>query len=219
VVERNLAWMAGVPATRVSLRPVKTHKCLELGRRQLAHGARGVTVSTLVEAAAFLTAGFDDVTWAFPLDPTHLPHVRRPGDRGTLRVVTDDVETARALTGTGLHVWLKVDCGIIGQVDLASSYASTWPAAGRGARAGLRRDPVPLATHRTAPDEAAAVSRRSGADGGIAELLQRGRGAAPRRRRRDRRAQDLTGGRSAARHRLLRPHDGADRLPSRRTWV
>jgi len=126
VVERNLARMAERARTLgVTLRPhVKTHKCLELGRRQLAHGARGVTVSTLVEAEAFLAAGFDDVTWAFPLDPTHLPQVRRLAGRGTLRVVTDDLETARALAGTDLHVWLKVDCGYHrAGVDPASSYA------------------------------------------------------------------------------------------------
>ena len=126
VVERNLARMAGrARDLGVALRPhVKTHKCLELGRRQLAHGARGVTVSTLVEAEAFLAAGFDDVTWAFPLDLTHLPQVRRLAERGTLRVVTDDLATARALAGTNLHVWLKVDCGYHrAGVDPASSYA------------------------------------------------------------------------------------------------
>ena len=112
-VERNLASMAGrARELGVALRPhVKTHKCLALGRRQLALGASGITVSTLVEAEAFLAAGFDDVTWAFPLDLTHLPQVRRLAGRGTLRVVTDDLETARALAGTGLHAWLKVDCG------------------------------------------------------------------------------------------------------------
>jgi len=126
VVERNLARMAGrARELGVALRPhVKTHKCVALGRRQLAHGARGVTVSTLAEAETFLAAGFDDVTWAFPLDPTHLPHVRRLAERGTLRVVTDDRETARALAGTQLHVWLKVDCGYHrAGVDPASPYA------------------------------------------------------------------------------------------------
>src|SRR3989442_9895874 len=66
VMERNLTQMA----TRsrrlgVSLRPhIKTHKCLELGRRQLAQGARGITVSTLFEAQAFVRGGFTDLTWA-----------------------------------------------------------------------------------------------------------------------------------------------------------
>src|SRR5438093_3500759 len=126
VMERNLTQMA----TRsrrlgVSLRPhIKTHKCLELGRRQLAQGARGITVSTLFEAQAFARAGFTDLTWAFPLDPTHIPHVRRIAEQATLRVVVDDLPTAKSLAGSGLHVWLKVDCGYHrAGVDPASQYA------------------------------------------------------------------------------------------------
>src|SRR5712691_644134 len=118
VMERNLKHMADrARRLGVSLRPhIKTHKCLELGRRQVAYGAQGITVSTLFEAEAFVRGGFTDLTWAFPLDPTHIPHVRRIADGGaTLRVVLDDLETAKAVAGTwggggGLHVWLKVDC-------------------------------------------------------------------------------------------------------------
>src|SRR5436305_3868788 len=99
----------------VALRPhAKTHKCVELGRLQLARGARGLTVSTLVEAEVFARAGFEDLTWAFPIDPSHIPHARRIAEEtgATLRVVVDDERTARALAGSGLHVWLKVDCGL-----------------------------------------------------------------------------------------------------------
>jgi D-serine deaminase-like pyridoxal phosphate-dependent protein len=126
VVERNLAHMAErARRLGVTLRPhIKTHKCVELGRRQLAHGAAGITVSTLAEAEAFARAGFTDLTWAFPLDPTHIPHVRRIAERVTLRVVVDDLSTATALARTGLHVWLKVDCGYHrAGVDPASQYA------------------------------------------------------------------------------------------------
>ena len=126
VVERNLAHM-GERARRlgVALRPhIKTHKCIELGKRQTAHGAKGITVSTLFEADAFARAGFTDLTWAFPLDATHIPHVRRIAEHATLRVVVDDLATAKALSGTGLHVWLKVDCGYHrAGVDPASQYA------------------------------------------------------------------------------------------------
>src|SRR2546425_11825526 len=128
VVERNLRAMADrARRLGVALRPhAKTHKCVELGRRQLAYGARGLTVATLVEAEAFARAGIADLTWAFPLDSTHLPHVRRIAtDTGaTLRVVLDDLETAKAVAGSGLHVWLKVDCGYHrAGVDPAGPYA------------------------------------------------------------------------------------------------
>lgn len=127
VMERNLTQMADrSKRLGVSLRPhIKTHKCLELGRRQLAHGAQGVTVSTLFEAEAFARGGFTDLTWAFPLDPTHIAHVQRiANDGATLRVILDDLDTARALAGSGLHVWLKVDCGYHrAGVDPSSRYA------------------------------------------------------------------------------------------------
>jgi len=109
VMERNLTHMADrAKRLGVSLRPhIKTHKCLELGRRQLAHGAKGITVSTLFEAQAFVRAGFTDLTWAFPLDPSHVTHVQRIAQDGaTLRVILDDLDTAKALAGSGLHVWL-----------------------------------------------------------------------------------------------------------------
>ena len=114
VMEQNLKSMAArAKELGVSLRPhIKTHKCLELGRRQLEHGAHGITVSTLFEAQSFARGGFTDVTWAFPLDPSHISHVQRIARDGvTLRVILDDLDTAKALAGSGLHVWLKVDCG------------------------------------------------------------------------------------------------------------
>jgi D-serine deaminase-like pyridoxal phosphate-dependent protein len=126
VVERNLDRMAErARRLGVALRPhAKTHKCVELGRRQLAHGAAGLTVATLAEAEAFSKAGIADLTWAFPIDATHIPHARRIARRATLRVVTDDLATARALAGSALHVWLKVDCGYHrAGVDPESAYA------------------------------------------------------------------------------------------------
>lgn len=126
VVERNLTHMAErARQLGIALRPhAKTHKCVELGKRQLAHGAVGLTVATLAEAEAFAGAGIRDLTWAFPIDPTHIAHARRIGTGATFRVVTDDLETARALAGSGLHVWLKVDCGYHrAGVDPESTYA------------------------------------------------------------------------------------------------
>jgi D-serine deaminase-like pyridoxal phosphate-dependent protein len=59
VMERNLKHMADrAKRLGVALRPhIKTHKCLELGRRQEAHGAKGITVSTLFEADASRAGG------------------------------------------------------------------------------------------------------------------------------------------------------------------
>jgi len=125
VVERNLSHMAQrAKQLGVRLRPhAKTHKCVELGRQQLTHGAAGLTVATLAEAEAFATAGVTDLTWAFPIDRSHIAHARRLAERTMLRVVVDDLETAKALANTGLHAFLKVDCGYHrAGVDPASPY-------------------------------------------------------------------------------------------------
>lgn len=115
VLERNLSRMADrCSSLGVALRPhVKTHKCLEIGEMQRDLGARGITVSTLHEARVFADRGFDDVTWAFPVQLTRLDEVRELAGRITLRVLVDTKEAAAALESleTPLHVWIKVDCG------------------------------------------------------------------------------------------------------------
>jgi D-serine deaminase-like pyridoxal phosphate-dependent protein len=118
VLEANLERMARKAAgLGVALRPhIKTHKCVEVAERQRAHGAAGLTVSTLHEARVFADHGFDDLTWAFPVILSRLDEVRELAGRVTLRVVVDSREAVQALealgvSGSPLHVWLKVDCG------------------------------------------------------------------------------------------------------------
>lgn len=119
VLERNLARMAGrAAALGVALRPhAKTHKCLEVGRRQLAHGATGITVATLAEAQAFADGGFTDVTWAFPLVLGRLAEVVALARRITFRVTLDSERALEALgaaaraAGVVVHAWLEVDAG------------------------------------------------------------------------------------------------------------
>lgn len=115
VLERNLSRMADRCARLgVALRPhVKTHKCPEIGKLQRGLGARGITVSTLYEARVFADHGFDDVTWAFPVQLTRLDEVRELAETITLRLVVDTKEAVEALESLELplHVWIKVDCG------------------------------------------------------------------------------------------------------------
>src|SRR4051794_7698349 len=69
-LERNLAGMAAVAAgsATATLRPhTKTHKTREIARRQLEHGAAGLTVAKVGEAEAMVAAGFDDLYIAYPL--------------------------------------------------------------------------------------------------------------------------------------------------------
>ena len=114
-LENNLASMAArCRRLGVSLRPhVKTHKCPEIARLQRDQGARGLTVSTLHEAETFAAAGFDDLTWAFPLIPTRVEQATDLASRVSLGLLVDSDEAIDVLESTGrpLRVWLKVDCG------------------------------------------------------------------------------------------------------------
>lgn len=132
ILERNLAAMqAKATSLGVSLRPhIKTHKCIEIGRMQLDLGARGITVSTFYEAEQFAAAGFNDITWAFPIPPVYVARVLPLAESVSLRVVVDSMEAKGHLdklcriAGKKLHVWLKVDCGYHrAGVDPKSPYA------------------------------------------------------------------------------------------------
>lgn len=115
VLERNLARMqAKCDRLGVALRPhVKTHKCVEIGRLQREAGARGITVATLEEARAFADAGFDDLTWAFPVVPGRIDEARAIAESAKLRLLVDSDAAIDTLERSGFpfRVWLKVDCG------------------------------------------------------------------------------------------------------------
>ncbi len=114
IVERNLARMAKLAANHsVKLRPhAKTHKSGEMARRQIAHGATGVTCATMTEAEVFAGAGVDDILIAHP--PVGQPKLKRLAavrERvKRLAVSLDSVEIAKALP-SGIDVYWEVDPG------------------------------------------------------------------------------------------------------------
>jgi len=114
-LDANLAGMAD-RATRlgVRLRPhIKTHKSIDIGRRQIEAGARGITVATLPEARAFADAGFDDITWAFPLIFNRIDEVVQLARSVRLAVLVDCPEAIDLLerSSENMTAFLKVDCG------------------------------------------------------------------------------------------------------------
>ena len=114
-LDANLRWMADrARRLGVALRPhIKTHKCVEVARRQAELGAHGLTVSTLYEARTFAEHGFTDLTWAFPLIHGRLAQTVALAERVDLGVVIDSSEALRALESASrpLRVLIKVDCG------------------------------------------------------------------------------------------------------------
>lgn len=118
-LDRNIAAMAGaVQRAGLALRPhAKTHKCLEIGRRQIDAGAVGLTLATVSEAEVFAAAGFDDVFLAYPVwaDARRGARIRELARAIRLRVGVDSAEGAEALAahtrGVSLDVLVEVDSG------------------------------------------------------------------------------------------------------------
>ncbi|PRX33095.1 D-serine deaminase-like pyridoxal phosphate-dependent protein [Paraburkholderia sp. BL18I3N2] len=117
-MQRNIARMQGRMNTLgVAFRPhVKTTKCIDVVRAQIAAGARGITVSTLKEAEAFFAAGVGDILYAVSMVPSKLPRalsLRRQGCN--LKLVVDNPTAASAIAAFGdqhgetFEVWIEVD--------------------------------------------------------------------------------------------------------------
>src|SRR5690242_989847 len=103
-------------AAGVALRPhAKTHKTLEIARRQLAAGAVGLTVATVGEAEVMVAGGVEDVFVAYPLwvDDDRAARLRVLAERARVAIGVDGVESAEQ-TGRrlpGLEVVVEVDSG------------------------------------------------------------------------------------------------------------
>jgi D-serine deaminase-like pyridoxal phosphate-dependent protein len=150
VVQRNIDRMQGFAAHHdLHLRPhVKTHKCIEVGRRQVEAGAVGITAGNLGEAEVFARAGFGDIFLAYPVWPSHAKgdRIRRLAQTTLLRVGVDNIAAIGALAGVmgaeadRLQVLVEVDCG-------ARRSGAPPEAAGDLARAARDRGLVPVGVY------------------------------------------------------------------------
>jgi D-serine deaminase-like pyridoxal phosphate-dependent protein len=121
VMQDNIDRMQGFAARHnLDVRPhVKTHKCVEIGRRQIEAGAVGITAGNVGEAEVFAAAGFDDIFLAYPVWPsgTKGARIRRLAESVRLRVGVDNVAAIEALADAmgdnpdRLQVVVEVDCG------------------------------------------------------------------------------------------------------------
>jgi len=121
LLESNLAAMADhARQLGVALRPhAKTHKSVEVGRRQLAHGAVGLTVATVSEAEVFADAGFDDLFIAYPIwaEGPRATRLRALAGRVRLRVGIDSIEGARMLAHAATSGEHPVPLAVAVEVD------------------------------------------------------------------------------------------------------
>jgi D-serine deaminase-like pyridoxal phosphate-dependent protein len=120
VLERNVRRMQDrAAAAGVALRPhAKTHKSPEVGRLQIAAGARGLTLAKTSEAEVFAGLGFDDIFVGYPVvGADKARRLLALSDRIRIAVGVDSLVGARSLAevfhaaGRRLRVRLKIDCG------------------------------------------------------------------------------------------------------------
>lgn len=118
--ERNIALMANtLKAKGIRLRAhAKSHKCPEIAKIQIAHGAVGICCQKVSEAAVFVAAGIQDVLVTnqiiSPLKAKKLFALARTATIGILVDAPQQVEVLRAealLTGCAMDVYVEVNVG------------------------------------------------------------------------------------------------------------
>lgn len=118
-MERNIARLRGrLEGFGVCLRPhLKTAKSVQVARRVMSSPSGPATVSTLMEAAQFASAGVRDLIYAVGIAPSKLPQILELRARGVdIAVVLDSVEQARAVAsasrtaGECIPALIEIDC-------------------------------------------------------------------------------------------------------------
>src|SRR5688572_20649128 len=120
VMERNLSRMAEYCRShKLRLRPhTKSHKIPALAKRQLAHGAHGITVAKIGEAEVMLDAGITDILIAYPIVGTaKAEKLADLATRADVTVALDSAEAAQSIsaaankTNARVSVLVELDVG------------------------------------------------------------------------------------------------------------
>ena len=118
-MQHNIDTMVAALSNRdVTCRPhTKSHKSVEIGRRQIEAGCVGLTTATIGEAEVFVAGGVDDVFIAYPLwfSAEKARRVRQLLERAVITVGVSSVAGAENLAhfmgGSALKVAVEVGCG------------------------------------------------------------------------------------------------------------
>ncbi|NNF05003.1 MAG: hypothetical protein HKN17_11120 [Rhodothermales bacterium] len=137
-LDRNIREMQDrADSQSVRLRPhTKTHRSVELARRQLFAGAKGITVAKVGEAEVFAEAGFDDIRIAYTVvGQEKLERIVRLLDDARISFCVDTMEGAEAASdvldraGFVAEVLIEVDvgygrCGVTWNARDSASFAT-----------------------------------------------------------------------------------------------
>jgi 3-hydroxy-D-aspartate aldolase len=118
--DQNLRVMSGIAASHaVALRPhSKSHKCLEIARRQMTHGASGICVQKVSEAEVFAQGGIEDILITNEIvSRLKIERMLRLTELTRLSVCADNLENIKLLeksaagAGIPLEVLVEIDVG------------------------------------------------------------------------------------------------------------
>ncbi len=109
-----------IDGSGMALRPhYKSHKSVEIARKQIAYGAKGITCAKLGEAEDLADAGIEDILIANQIvQPSKLARVAHLANRCKLTVCVDHeeniqaLETAAAAANSLVHVYVEFDVGM-----------------------------------------------------------------------------------------------------------
>jgi threo-3-hydroxy-D-aspartate ammonia-lyase len=101
----------------VAFRPhVKTTKCIDVAKAQIAAGATGITVSTLKEAEQFFAAGITDILYAVGMVAPKLKQAATLINQGcSIKIVCENSQAAADIVAfsnahqTPFEVWIEID--------------------------------------------------------------------------------------------------------------
>jgi D-serine deaminase-like pyridoxal phosphate-dependent protein len=119
-LESNLDKMSRFARDRgVALRPhAKTHKCVEIARRQIAKGAAGISVATIAEAEVMARAGISGllITAEMVGQPKISRLMRLVSQKPDTMIVVDDVRNVddlqRAAAAAGIQIDTLIDLDV-----------------------------------------------------------------------------------------------------------
>jgi 3-hydroxy-D-aspartate aldolase len=118
--EKNIRTMADFcRQKKINLRPhAKTHKSVDIAKRQIAHGAVGICCQKISEAEVFVNGGISDVFVTNEIvGPKKLSRLVSLAQRARISVCVDnlaniaDLGQAARQAGTDLNAFLEVDIG------------------------------------------------------------------------------------------------------------
>jgi D-serine deaminase-like pyridoxal phosphate-dependent protein len=143
VMERNLKRAADYARKHgLRLRPhTKTHKTLELARKQLALGAAGLTVAKAGEAEVMLDSGTPDLLLAYPIvGARKLSRLMAVAKQTAVTVALDNVIAAQPLAEAARAAGVEI--GVLAEMDAGLGRVGVTPGPELislcGALAGLR---------------------------------------------------------------------------------